>query len=72
MDKNIIEIESEAPGHFNLRLTTAPVSAVEVNINENGIQVPSKLVNISKLRLINNATMKKSIAITKAMNIKAV
>ena len=49
-----------------------PVIKVDVNIKANGSQVPKKLENISKLRLINIATTKKSGSITTAIKIDAV
>ena len=53
-------------------ITNNPVKYVEANINAKGIQVPSGLVNISKLLLIKSATTKKSTAITKLTKMMAV
>jgi hypothetical protein len=52
---------------FCVDLIKIPVSKVDVKISTNGIHVPRRLVNISKLLLISMATTKTSIAITKKM-----
>jgi hypothetical protein len=49
-----------------------PVNQVDKNINANGIQVPSRLVNIAKLRLITITTGVKSTRIKKVEKLTAV
>ena len=57
---------------LGLSTVIKPVIQVDKKINPNGIHVPNRLANISKLRLISMATTKKSITMTKVMNIEAV